>query len=691
MSNTSLAIRSQVESPEFKLAVARALPKHLTADRFLRVSLTALTRTPKLAECDKHSFFNALLTLSQLGIEPDGRRAYLIPFENRKRGITECQLIVSYMGLIELAMRSGLVSSLHADVVCENDEFEYDRGRIKTHKIDFRRERGEVYAVYSIAHMKDGSEQCAVMSRGEVEAIRGRSRSANSGPWMTDWNEMAKKGLALDTPIPTPDGWSTMKDITVGHRVFDMHGKPTLVIAKSDVKRIPCFRVNFTNGDSIVCDDEHRWLARAGGSNANKFKHRVMTVNEIFDAIADGQSVTIPVQEPLEVCGQDLPIDPYLLGYWLGDGSAKASAITCGKDDLEHVQNMVKSSSYKLGKVWKDKRSDTFTVRIKGGMLQSLKSLNLIDNKHVPDMYMRASKENRLSLLQGLMDSDGHLDKDRGRAHFYNTNERLSNAVYELVCSLGDVPHSAVKTMSGFGVTCRAHFVGWKPTICPVKLARKIANFQPRKISKYRAIASVESIDSVPTQCIAVESESKTYLAGKSMAVTHNTSFRRLAKWLTLSPEFRDAISKDEEADVIEVEEAQELAPQPPKRKSLPRFDAKPSVEAAQPPEEQAPPEVVYDPNTASAPATQPANMSGCISSLSKSTIKAGFTFEDLMEVLAGHPKYATRVTEIKQWTDITDDEAKEIIGIVDVSNGQLKLKAPRRQAAPAPTTEGQL
>lgn len=177
----------------FKKAVEAALPSHIKPDRFIRIALTAMTRTPKLKECDQGSFFQCLLTLSQLGLEPDGRRAHLIPFNNNKRGVVECQLIIDYKGLVELVMRTGKVSFIHADVVCQNDEFEYDRGELKKHKIDLRKPRGEVYASYSFVRFKDHSEKCEVMSREEIEAIRQRSRAKNAGPWVTDWNEMAKK------------------------------------------------------------------------------------------------------------------------------------------------------------------------------------------------------------------------------------------------------------------------------------------------------------------------------------------------------------------------------------------------------------------------------------------------------------------------------------------------------------------
>lgn len=195
-----LTLRDHLQGDAFKSAVASALPSHLKPDRFIRIALTAMTRTPKLAQCDQASFFQALLSLSQYGLEPDGRRAHLIPFENRKRGVVECQLIIDWKGLSELVYRSGLVSTLHADVVRRGDVFDYSMGVLKSHIPHFLRtdegkpaEAGDVYAVYAVATMKDGSHKCEVMSEAEVEKIRKRSKAGESGPWMTDRAEMAKK------------------------------------------------------------------------------------------------------------------------------------------------------------------------------------------------------------------------------------------------------------------------------------------------------------------------------------------------------------------------------------------------------------------------------------------------------------------------------------------------------------------
>jgi recombination protein RecT len=180
-------LRSIITSDKMKQQFAAALPQHLTPDRFCRIALTALTRTPKLADCTQESLMRCLLDLSAYGIEPDGRRAHLIPYGN------QCTLILDWKGLAELAMRSGIIAKLHADIVCENDVFDYNLGEVVQHKIDFKAPRGEMYAAYAMAVTKDGPVFVAVLNKDEIDGIRKRSKSGSSGPWQTDYNEMAKK------------------------------------------------------------------------------------------------------------------------------------------------------------------------------------------------------------------------------------------------------------------------------------------------------------------------------------------------------------------------------------------------------------------------------------------------------------------------------------------------------------------
>lgn len=193
-----------VKGDKFKSQLTAALPKHLTPDRFVRVVLTAAMRTPLLLQCTQESLFLSLLNCAASGLEPDGRRAHLIPFKNTKKGIYECQLIFDYKGLAELAMRSGLVSNIHAELVCDKDEFEEDRGQVLKHKINRRELRGEPYAAYCLVRMKDGTEKAEVMSRFEIEEIRDRSQGyiafkkgyTKTNPWDTDMGEMWKKTAA---------------------------------------------------------------------------------------------------------------------------------------------------------------------------------------------------------------------------------------------------------------------------------------------------------------------------------------------------------------------------------------------------------------------------------------------------------------------------------------------------------------
>jgi recombination protein RecT len=179
-------LKTLINSDAMRDQFARALPKHLTAERFSRVAITALTRTPKLQDCTPASLMKCLLDLSAMGLEPDGRRAHLIPYG------TEATLIIDYKGLIELIRRSGDVVSIRAETVCERDDFSWSNGEV-THAVNWREDRGEIQAVYAVAVMKSGEKQTAVMTTKEVEAIRSRSRSGNNGPWKTDWAEMAKK------------------------------------------------------------------------------------------------------------------------------------------------------------------------------------------------------------------------------------------------------------------------------------------------------------------------------------------------------------------------------------------------------------------------------------------------------------------------------------------------------------------
>jgi recombination protein RecT len=175
-----------------------ALPKHLSVERMLRVMLTAVQRTPQLLDCTQASLFGALLQSAQLGLEPDGvmGHAYLIPFWNSKRSAHEAQFLPGYKGLIDLARRSGTISTIEARVVHDDDVFHFRFGlepQLEHVPKLVGKETPTLTAVYALCRLRDGGLQFEVMSRAEVEAIRERSRAKDSGPWKTDYEAMAKK------------------------------------------------------------------------------------------------------------------------------------------------------------------------------------------------------------------------------------------------------------------------------------------------------------------------------------------------------------------------------------------------------------------------------------------------------------------------------------------------------------------
>jgi phage RecT family recombinase len=555
-----LSNRQLVRSDKFVQEMQLAMPRTFSAQRLARIVLTAMTRTPLLEKCDQSSLARCLLDLAQLGLEPDGRHAHLIPFKNTKRNTYECQLIIDYKGYVQLVFRSGMIQSIHADVIYEGDDFAYDRGVVQRHtKWEWRtaserpKMRGNLLGAYASVRIIGGAEAHVALSKDEVDAIRRRSKSANNGPWVTDYNEMAKKGLALDTPIPTADGWKEMGDLGVGDQVFDVEGKQCSVVAVSEIKQLQCYRVTFANGEHIVCDDEHRWVARIGTTGECNIKKRrwpVVTINEMFDAKAEGKPVVIPVAGPLETEEVDLPIDPWLLGYWLGNGSRGGAVVHTHGEDASHVMQMIEERTpFAVGAINQKGDSNCKSIGIPGGLKVRLREIGSLQDKSVPTLYMRASATQRLALLQGLMDSDGHVCKSRGRAIFGSTTKGLADCVAELASSLGNVVHRSQRMCSGFGTSVLCYIVGWQPVQPPVTSPRKLANYRPRKIGAYRAVKSIEKIPTVPTRCIAVDSPTRTYLAGRCMTPTHNTAFKRLVKWLPISTEIRKALEVDDEED----------------------------------------------------------------------------------------------------------------------------------------------
>lgn len=202
--------------------IKASLPHHVKADHFLRVYINSIQRNPALLECTPISLLGALLLCAQFGLEPDGltRQAYLIPFNNSKKGVKEVQVIIGYGGLMDMARRSGKITGIEARVVREKDTFSYKFGiePILTHSPYTQGDAGKPIFFYAIGRFDNGQAQFDVMDKAEVDKIRSRSRAKDSGPWVTDYEEMGKKTVLRRLCKLLPSSIELQRIITVDER-----------------------------------------------------------------------------------------------------------------------------------------------------------------------------------------------------------------------------------------------------------------------------------------------------------------------------------------------------------------------------------------------------------------------------------------------------------------------------------------
>lgn len=333
-----------------------------------------------------------------------------------------------------------------------------------------------------------------------------------AGTWELDW-----KGLPLDTPIPTPTGWTTMGELKVGDEVFGSDGLACRVVGKSEIHNNPCYRIDFDDKTSIICDDDHLWnvVQHFGGAI------KTLATTDLLATLRTGKGVSrwrIMNTEALHLPPADLPLDPYVLGAWLGDGTARDGSIT--KPDPRLWAEFERRGFKHAWRPGDPNRTATVY-----GILPTLRELGVLNNKHVPTAYLRGSIAQRLDLLRGLLDTDGHWNPLRGQAVFFNTNEALADAVYELVVSLGWRANKWTQIAHGFGVDAREWRVSFTPYGWVPFAARRgdVGDLPTRTMSTRRCIQQIERVETVPTQCIAVDSYDSTYLCGRQMVPTHNS------------------------------------------------------------------------------------------------------------------------------------------------------------------------
>jgi deoxycytidine triphosphate deaminase len=353
------------------------------------------------------------------------------------------------------------------------------------------------------------------------------------------------KALALDTPVPTPSGWRTMADLEPGDVVFDETGAPTPIVAATPpmIGR-PCREITFSDGTRVVADADHQWATvDKNGRRNGRQRVEVRTTERIARTIrANGEMnhhvpLAGPVQYPTRL---DLPIEPYTLGAWLGDGTTTAAAITSIDEEiLEQISGegypvrrlAYAPHLYSIGATGRTRDRITGRYERNGTLSSQLRNLGMREGKYVPRPYLESGVEQRIALLQGLMDTDGYVDDVAGRCEFTSITQGLADAVVELAASLGFRPIKTEgrATLNGVdkGPKYRVKFTPDRPVF---RLRRKLARQKEAtaRFHRFRSIDVVREIASVPVRCIQVASPRGVFLVSRSFIPTHNSSLGRL-------------------------------------------------------------------------------------------------------------------------------------------------------------------
>jgi hypothetical protein len=328
------------------------------------------------------------------------------------------------------------------------------------------------------------------------------------------------KALALDTPILTPHGFIAIRDIQHGDIVFDEKGRQQSVLIAHDVIENPdSYRVNFCDGTYLDACADHQWLTWTKSDRKNfrrglKYSPSVKSTLDIFNTQMCGKEYnhSIPYTEPVGMPDNYLQVDPYVLGLWLGDGNTHDARFSTIDEQLLDEIRVFYPEITKLS-------GDNCDYYIRG-LQAELSDIGVLGDKHVPYEYMFSSINQRLSLLQGLMDSDGTINKEGNHCCFDNTNEKLADAVEYLVSSLGMKPIRSIKKTTHKD----CHRVMFRPYANVFRLERKLNRIKPNDTKfKHRTIKSVDRIESTPMRCLTVSGESKLFLAGHNLIPTHNT------------------------------------------------------------------------------------------------------------------------------------------------------------------------
>ena len=340
----------------------------------------------------------------------------------------------------------------------------------------------------------------------------------------------------VDTPVFSNRGWITVGDVQIGDRLVSREGifAPVYDVWEPEGE-VETFKITFNTGDEIVTDAGHKWILHDYAGNQT-----MLTTGELLERPRINKSqkwrvkVTPAVMPDAPV---ELPLDPYIMGYWLGDGDKNAPRLAVGDEDTASILSQLDAIGLTY-KVSRDSRLGSNVVYIHG-----IRKYLPMQDKRIPEEYMLGSVEQRMALLQGLMDSDGTINPKDGRAKWTQANrDELTRDVYRLIASLGYQPRwrkyaaskgSGLVRSGDYGISNEVYF---RPDERPVfRLERKIAKQKPMASetkTAYRVINSITPMGLGRVKCITVTGSDSLFALGDAMILTHN------AKSMTVSIDY---------------------------------------------------------------------------------------------------------------------------------------------------------
>lgn len=340
------------------------------------------------------------------------------------------------------------------------------------------------------------------------------------------------KNLSNSTPILTKNGWKKHGDLQVGDYVLNNKGRFVKVLATSPEYPCNC-RITFANGEQIDCHENHEWLVNDRHKNREIVIETKSMIDKVRDDYGDNKTKNhfrfrLPIIEPIVGEYKSLPVEPYCFGVWLGDGTNKNNCITISKDDTIIAETFNKY--YPISTLYIHKVCGTYRYSF-SNLRQDLQKIDMCYSgkaciKHIPDMYLTSSIEQRLQLLAGLLDTDGTLSKKEHRYRYSTTEKQLMEDFVSLVSTFGwrcsVTEYEPTLSSSGIQGRKKVYSIGFNPTFeIPCRVPRKQLKIfsNPRRIT----ITNIEKIENGEMgKCIQVEGG--IYLAGKTLLPTHNST-----------------------------------------------------------------------------------------------------------------------------------------------------------------------